>query len=496
MNKVFLYFILGLVSISNWAAVNTTTIKGVVYIDENLNGTFDKREKKLKDVYVSNGVEIVKTNPKGEYQLQNTTSQTIFVITPTGFTASIPNQWYKTIDQNSNEINFGLTKVKSTKKFKIMAVGDVQVGNNNEVKYAGNTLGTHLINTKDYDFSIFLGDLVNDQVDLFSPLKQVVDFSSFPYKMVYGNHDRNFKNTQESQEESFEKIFGPTTYAFFHKGVLFISLNTIKPKGKYGYEGVYEKEEITFVDNVLKLIDDNQLIVISQHIPLVGIKNKEDLLVSLNIKNNILILSGHTHSISRRFYKRKKGYSDIQELTAGAVSGNWWTGQKDWTGIPSALMKCGSPRGYFEVTFTKNKYHFNFKSLGFNPETQVSLWFGDLNQDELPFTVDAKNNKLLVNYFSGSDKTVVKAFINGKYYSNLKKEKQVDPYVARIKRWQSEKVSPDKLSKGSPYLNTRSNHIWQLDLPTEKLKETNRIRLEITDPYLEDFEKEFIFWKE
>lgn len=478
-----------------WSISESPIIRGIVYEDENLNGKFDIEEKRLKNVFVSNGIDITKTNRRGEYQLKRTNDNNIFVILPSGFQSSKSNQWYKNTSLFTNDMNFGLKKTPVDGSFKIMAIGDVQVGTENEIKYAGNTIGKELVNKKDYAFSIFLGDMVNDTVGLFEPLKDILDYSKFPYKVVYGNHDRNFENSIDHQEKDFEMIFGPTTYAFFYQDVLFITVNSIKPKGKYGYEGFYEEEEIQFVKNILSLSKKEQLIVINQHIPLAWIRNKEDLLDLLDIQNDILVLSGHTHSIIRRYYKRN-GFSDIHELTAGAVSGNWWTGQKDWTGIPLGLMKDGSPRGYFDITFVGNDYHFEFKPLDSNENGQFNLWFGDLDQNDLPYTITKDNNQLILNYYSGSEKTEIKAYINGKYYQNLEREKRIDPYIARIKRWQDKNLIPDKLSRSAPYLSNPSEHIWILDLPLDELNATNIIKLEVKDPYLKPFNQEIIFWKE
>ncbi|WP_339653020.1 calcineurin-like phosphoesterase C-terminal domain-containing protein [uncultured Salegentibacter sp.] len=493
MKRYILYLLLVLPAIL-WSRSNNQIIKGFVYEDKNANGKLDDGEKRLNNVFVSNGVDITKTNRKGAYQLETSGGDNVFVILPSGYESSKPNLWYKKTKQLNENVNFGLKKIKRSKAFSIMAIGDVQVGTQDEIKFTGKTLGNKLVNSKDYAFGIFLGDMVNDTVGLFKPLKELLDYSKFPYKVVYGNHDRNFQNSKNNQQKDFENTFGPTTYAFFHQDVLFVTLNSIRPKGKYGYEGFYEDEEIEFVKHILSLVKKEQLIVINQHIPLAWIKNKEALLEHLNIENDILVLSGHTHRVSRRFYKRK-GFSDIHELTSGAVSGNWWTGQKDWTGVPLALMRDGSPRGYFDINFEANDYQLAFKPLDISEEEQLSLWFGNLEHDGLPYTITKDHNQLILNYFPGSQKTEINAFINGEFYKTLKKERLVDPYVARIKKWQNRDLSPDKLSDPAPYLNGPSNHIWTLDLPWDKLKPTNIIKLEIKDPYLKTLTREFIFWK-
>ena len=60
-------------------------IKGYVYQDDNRNGVFDKTEKGIPGVAVSNGREVVLTDRKGRYQLPVTGPCELFVIKPTGY---------------------------------------------------------------------------------------------------------------------------------------------------------------------------------------------------------------------------------------------------------------------------------------------------------------------------------------------------------------------------------------------------------------------------
>ena len=65
------------------AAGGPKNIKGYVYQDDNRNGVFDKTEKGIPGVAVSNGREVVLTDRKGRYQLPVTGPCELFVIKPT-----------------------------------------------------------------------------------------------------------------------------------------------------------------------------------------------------------------------------------------------------------------------------------------------------------------------------------------------------------------------------------------------------------------------------
>lgn len=431
------------------AQSNTFLIKGEVFL----------AKKPLKNILISNGDTIVSTNSKGMFKIPVKKGQVVFPILPSGYTHSNQKKWWYNKTENNNSIPvFNLKKLKEKKEFKLLAIGDIQVGDSKELIYATQSVLKELLNRDDYDFSIYLGDLVNDSPELFMPLKRLIDDIPKASWVVYGNHDRNFDTTLTNQFNFFRQNFGPETYAFFRNKVLFISLNSITPVGKFGYKSLYPGSQIRFLSQLLKNINFNQQIVISQHIPLAGMKNKKEILKILSPFKNILFLSGHTHTVFQHEIKTEKG-NTIHELTAGAVSGNWWTGQKNWQGIPLSLMSCGTPRGYFEINFNKNNYKIKYKGIDLPQSKQFSYWLGDYNSEPIPIL--DKTNEIYLNVFSGSNQTKVSLKLVDNTVISMKKERIVDPFINYIKKSQKENRSPDKNSKASPYLRTRSKHIWK-----------------------------------
>src|SRR5690606_36184870 len=123
--------------------------------------------------------------------------------------------------------------------------------------------------------SIFLGDLVNDEPRMFPMVKDLVSDLEKPNWFVYGNHDRNSAREHRYQHLDYNSSFGPSTYAFYRGKVLFVVMNTIEPAGKYGYDGNYSSSDLEFLKNLLGRTGNENLLVVSQHIPLGWMKNKQ-----------------------------------------------------------------------------------------------------------------------------------------------------------------------------------------------------------------------------
>ena len=61
----------------------------------------------------------------------------------------------------------------------------------------------------DAKFGVTLGDIMNDNLSLFSSLNRTVALIGIPWYNVIGNHDLNFEALDEHSDETFERIYGP-----------------------------------------------------------------------------------------------------------------------------------------------------------------------------------------------------------------------------------------------------------------------------------------------
>ena len=147
-----------------------------------------------------------------------------------------------------------------------------QVYNLEELAFFKKGIINDLNNGDSIAFGISLGDLVGDNLDLHAPYKDVIKQIGKPWYNVMGNHDMNYDVLSDSlSDESFEKNFGPNNYSFNYGDAHFIVLDNIiypNPRTGKGYLGGFRKDQLDFIENDLKFVPKDKLIVLCFHIPL------------------------------------------------------------------------------------------------------------------------------------------------------------------------------------------------------------------------------------
>ena len=451
------------------AVANEILVSGCIYNDKNENGIKDKSESGIKNVPVSDGRQIVVTNSKGMYALKTTIGNSVFPILPADYSFSgrydkVVNSNFKYLspDVDSGGVNFGLLKKTKSSSYSFAAVGDIQVGDEAELNYAARSIGVELASNNNYDFHLFLGDQVNDNPPLLPVMKYFFSYLHSPTWTVYGNHDR-FVSDSTTTDQAYNKVFRSSVYAFNRGQVHFIVLNNISPKGRKGYEGMLSEDQFEFVKNDLKFVPDDYLVVISQHIPLRYIKNGKRLLEMLDDRKHLLLLSGHTHTTERYFYKTKN--SIVHELGVGASCGNWWTGEKNGYGVPQALMHCGSLPNYYIIDVVKNNYSFRYKGIGQDAGVQMGVWIESLAQTDTNEASVNDSIQIVSNVFGGSDSTMVAIRLNNAEPLLMTKTKIISPNVRLLVDKNKTEVYPTPGSVRNPLRKTASPHIWTVSLP-------------------------------
>src|SRR5690606_35584901 len=123
-----------------------------------------------------------------------------------------------------------------------------------------------------FSFGLSLGDLVGNDLTLFGPYSKAIAQIGLPWFNVMGNHDMNFDVKEDIySDETYEKTFGPNNYAFNYGDAYFIVLDDIlypNPRTGKGYLGGFRKDQLDFVENSLKFVPKDKLIVLAFHIPL------------------------------------------------------------------------------------------------------------------------------------------------------------------------------------------------------------------------------------
>ena len=475
--------------------------RGTVFHDKNQNDQRDKDEPGIKNIGVSNGKEVTKTNDEGAWELPHDEDTIFFVIKPRDWSAplnkhNLPQFYYIHKPEGSpkklkykgleptgplpESIDFALSPKKEPDTFKAIFFGDPQPNTIKQINYIAHDIIAELVGT-DAKFGVTLGDIMDNNLDLFPPSNANLALIGIPWYNVLGNHDINFDSQDDAgSDETFHRFFGPNYYSFDHGPVHFIVLDDVEWSGKKGnYKGGLDEDQLTFVKHDLALVPQEQLIVLMMHIPLINVGNRQKLYRLIEKRPYTMSISGHTHWHAHKLIDEKDGWKGKEphhHIINVCVSGTWWEGNKDEVAIPHATMRDGAPNGYSIITFDGTKHTLDFKAARQPASYQLSI--------HAPDQIDPKNEKqqfIYVNVFNGSAKSKVKMRIGeGTDWIPLKKTMENDPYYVELREREALNSKDGKTQLNPPSL---SNHLWKVQIPAGIETGSHLIEIEATDHY-------------
>ena len=501
---------------------------GYVFHDANNNQTRDDNETGISDVVVSNGKQIVITDADGHYSLPVTPGDPVFVVKPDGWMTPVNEQnlprfhyihkpegspknfKYKGVEPTGDlpeEINFPLYKKRKSKDFKMVVFGDPQPYSIEQVDYVAEDIVNELIGRKDVKFGITMGDIVGDHLQLFKYINQAVSQAGIPWYNVMGNHDINYSApTDELSDETFERVYGPANYAFVYGDVHFIILDDIIHESKAGsreYVGGLRPDQLTFVENYLRSVPKNDLVVLNMHIPLAlhgktfRQSDQKKLFALLKDHPNTLSISAHTHTQNNVFFQQDTtGWQQAKphhHFNIGTTSGSWWNGMKSETDVPHTMMRDGTPNGYGLIKFNGSDYTIDWKVAGSPASHRMNI--------HVPrgiFTGADDNPLLTVNFFNGSAQSELKYRIKGETdWQKMEKTYKVDPYYAKLsqrwknlqklnftEQWQNDTALADQPIPGTDIPEPdKSTHVWTAEIGTDFAPGRYTIEVKAKDRY-------------
>lgn len=436
----------------------------------------------LEGVVISDGVEVVKTNQDGYYQIasQNPYGY-VFISVPSGYEVAsdgiLPqiHHLLKKDFSSPQRADFALTRVPSQNKFRLLVFGDIQLsGAPDELRQLRNftaDVSSYLDSHKDLPiYGLTLGDMTYDIYwysnnyaikDYLNSMNEGIKGLSIYHTM--GNHDNDFTGLSDHTAAlSYIHQIAPTFYSYNIGDWHFVVLDDIDCSAYDGttsreYSKRFTEDQFAWLEKDLATIDPATPLVISTHAQLFypssslgsdysydgGFSRTSNTkqLLSLIGTRRTHVFTGHTH-IMYNVNQDENIVSkyNLFEHNSGSVCGTWW-----WTDTYSGISigQDGSPAGYQIVSFDGTSISWKFKGTGRSENYQfrtydrnvmdlsVSKWAPNCtvsaakqsyNQYIDEWAGTATDNRVYFNVWNYNPRWKIEVTENGKrlYYEKVK----------------------------------------------------------------------------
>jgi Predicted phosphohydrolases len=493
------------------------TATGYVYVDANGNGKRDRKEAGLPNVGVSNGRDVVLTDENGRYTLPVGDDNILFVIKPGGYRIpldahNLPKFYYIHKPKGSpadlkyagvpptgplpKSIDFPVIPSPEPDTFRTLVFGDPQAYTAQELAFFNKGIVDEVVGVKGVAFGISLGDLVGDDLSLHPGYKDAIARIGLPWYNLKGNHDMNYDATADSlSDETFEANFGPANYSFNYGKVHFIVLDDVRypdPRDGRGYWGGFRPDQLDFIENDLKHVPKEHLVVLAFHIPLdhrngdtFRAEDRQRLFDLLKDYPHTLSLSAHMHTQTQHFYSEADGWHQDKphhEYNAGTTSGDWYSGMLDERGVPQATQRDGTPNGYAWIDFDGNTYRISYQVAGKPADYQINVFHPKVVGQGIRTRAG-----IFANFFMGHHGNTVEYRVDDGEWQRMYPLKTADPaYLAELHPWDN---SEELLAGRRPTDAVPSAHLWRASIPTDLGVGTHTITVRATDDYGQTFEQ-------
>ena len=378
-------------------AEDQSTITGHVFDDANKNSTHDKGEKGIEGVKVTNGRDVTTTDANGRYTLPVYEDMNVSVTQPAGWQVPVDADNFaqfsyvhkpegspkdlkfgglKPTGAVPEYVNFPMAKSQATAKNdqNCVVASDTQTYDKEEVQYARKGAPADLTQRNDYDGCgiMLLGDNVGDDLSLNPDLRSLYKGANGPVRALPGNHDQDYDvDSDKDATDTYRAQFGAPYYSYEVGNTHFIALDNIEYKGQKpggGNGGYYEKvgeRQLEWLKNDLADVPKDKHVVVYAHAPIVNYKevitdDAKALYEVLDGYTNAVTVGGHTHTLEhlRAGDKRAEWAAEgieslpIEQVVAGAVSGDWYSGGLTDNGVPHAYTQDAAEPGVYTLTFS------------------------------------------------------------------------------------------------------------------------------------------------
>ncbi len=196
---------------------------------------------------------------------------------------------------------------------------------------------------------ICLGDLVHENMGLFSNYAAGLRTLGYPTYNVLGNHDNNTAAKDDDEAAAvFESWFGPRNYSFNVGNIHFVVLDNLIMKDNSGRLSGYDQgltDRIwEWLQADLSHVPKTATVAVCAHSPMFktlngerSAKHKDDYAKLLTGFAKVHAWAGHTHATHNYIYPSGHKYAGLEVHTLARSTGELWTNE---------YLASGTPRGY------------------------------------------------------------------------------------------------------------------------------------------------------
>ena len=538
----------GQVDVTAGPDADQDVLDGAVFDDRNRNSQQDPGEHGIAGVEVSNGREIVTTDRQGRYEISVRDGETVFLTQPAGYQVPVdednvaqffythmpagsPELRYGGIDPTGplpDAVDFPLARTTDTlsRDQRCLIGGDIQTYTQEEVDYA--LRGAFADLTQRTDFTgcgaLFIGDIVGDDLDLYDQTRELTSLLNGPARFLPGNHDLDLDADYDHRFDTYRSQFGPDYYSYDAGDVHVVSLNTVQYSQGAPYNGTYnggiDDEQLAWLRQDIANTPEDKLIVLATHIPLLNWhdqgsdRHQVDQVQAIHDiigDRPAVAFGGHSHTLevmregdSMEGWKSLYGVDELpfDHITAGAISGDWYTGRVTEDGYPTALQRDGAVPGVFTLEAHGNRYEDSFIGTGRAASEQMSLglntpayrdWYdanrrnvGKAPSFETPLEVSADElgeSWLTTNVWAGGTGTEVSVSIDSRPAQQAQRTQRLEGESKRVGAEFSDPAAAQEQLVHGGSIAEASGHLWRLDLPEDLAPGEHTATVTQTDRY-------------
>lgn len=538
----------GQVDVTAGPDADQDVLDGAVFDDRNRNSQQDPGERGIAGVEVSNGRKIVTTDRQGRYEISVRDGETVFLTQPAGYQVPVdednvaqffythmpagsPELRYGGIDPTGplpDAVDFPLARTTDTlsRDQRCLIGGDIQTYTQEEVDYA--LRGAFADLTQRTDFTgcgaLFIGDIVGDDLDLYDQTRELTSLLNGPARFLPGNHDLDLDADYDHRFDTYRSQFGPDYYSYDAGDVHVVSLNTVQYSQGAPYNGTYnggiDDEQLAWLRQDIANTPEDKLIVLATHIPLLNWhdqgsdRHQVDQVQAIHDiigDRPAVAFGGHSHTLevmregdSMEGWKSLYGVDELpfDHITAGAISGDWYTGRVTEAGYPTALQRDGAVPGVFTLEAHGNRYEDSFIGTGRAASEQMSLglntpayrdWYdanrrnvGKAPSFETPLEVSADElgeSWLTTNVWAGGTGTEVSVSIDGRPAQQAQRTQRLEGESKRVGAEFSDPAAAQEQLVHGGSVAEASGHLWRLDLPEDLAPGEHTATVTQTDRY-------------